>query len=124
MRAEELQRMDADREARRSVVGEHPLPDRRLGELWSDCRRVERQGELFLLSTRPRHALRPGDETQLPQELTPRPLEAVAGAGDDQRFEPVARELRPLRQVTDARERPTSALRDDSLRLLLADPVD
>ena len=57
MRAQELHRVHADREARLAVVGEHPLPVgllRKLGRLGG---RVERQRELALLAAASRARL-------------------------------------------------------------------
>src|SRR5437899_822795 len=116
--------MNPDREARRPVVGEHPLPDRRLRQLGRGCCRIERERELLLLSTRTGNALGARNEAELPQELPARQAEAVARARDEQRLEAVLRQLRPLREVADARERPVAlAFLDDGLRLVLADPV-
>jgi hypothetical protein len=64
-----LERVDADREARRPVVGEHPFPDRRLGQVGCRDRRLEGQGELLCLSSGARHARRPRHEPELPEEL-------------------------------------------------------
>jgi len=46
MRAQELQRMDADRQRRVLVVGEHSLPRRLLGQRRDLGGRLERQREL------------------------------------------------------------------------------
>src|SRR6266542_6217619 len=119
VRAEQLQRMYADREVRRPVVGEHLLPDRRLGEIGCRRSRVEWERELALLPTGAGDAARARDETELPKELAPWQAEAVAGAGDDQRLEALLRELRPLGEVADARERAAAlTLLDERLGVL------
>src|SRR5438093_7891399 len=124
MGAQQLHRVDADRKARRPVVGEHPFPDGRLGKLGCRRRRVEWKSELLLLTARTRHALRARDETELPEQLTPRQPEAVCGAGDDQRLECMARELRALGEVADAPERTAGfPFRDDRTCLVLATSV-
>src|SRR5581483_11465771 len=64
VRAEQLERMRADGDARRPVVGEHPLPGRLLGQLGDLRRRLQRQGELALLASRARHAQRARDEPE------------------------------------------------------------
>src|SRR5438105_15623804 len=110
--------MDADREARRPVVGEHPLPDGRLGQLGRLSGRTERQGELLLLTARAGNALGTRHEAELPEQPAPRQIEAVARAGHDQRLEAVLRELRPLCEVANALERPAAvALLHDRLRV-------
>ncbi len=58
VRAQELQRVDADRDARRPVVGEHPLPVGRLREHGGLDRRIERQRQLPRLAARPRNRRR------------------------------------------------------------------
>ena len=61
--------MDADRQARGAVVGEHPLPHRRLGEIGCRHRRLERERELLLLAFRSRHRQRARHEAELPEQL-------------------------------------------------------
>src|SRR5207249_3428656 len=86
--------------------------------------RIEWERELLLLPARAGDALGARNEAQLPQQLTTRHPEAVAGSGDDQRLEPVPRELRALGQATNACEAPAPlAFLDDRLRLFLGDPI-
>src|SRR5262249_18402457 len=79
MRPQELEWMDADGEARRLVVGEHPLPHRRFGQVGRLDRGLERQRELLRLAAGPGDARWPRHEPQLPEKLTAKDAEAVAG---------------------------------------------
>ena len=116
--------MDADGEACRAVVGEHPLPHGRLRQVGRRRGRLERQRQLLLLATGARDRLRARHEPQLPEQLPAGHAEAVARTGDDQRLETVLRQLRALCEVAHARERAGAlALRDDGLRVVLADAV-
>src|SRR5205823_9991493 len=113
VRPQQLERMDADGEARRPVVGEHPLPDRRLRQLRRLRRRIERQGELALLAAGTGNALRAGHEPELPEELAPFETEAVARTALDQRLHV---QRRALDQVADRRVRAVAlSLLDDCL---------
>ena len=71
VRAQELERVDADREARAPVVGEHALPRRLLGQLRRLGCRVERQRQLLLLAAAAGNRLRPRNEPELPQQRSP-----------------------------------------------------
>src|SRR6266571_285906 len=117
--------MHADREVRRTVVGEHAFPDGRLRQLGCRRGRIERERELLLLAARAGDTVRARHEAELPEQLPPRHMKAVAGAGNDQRLEAVLRQLSALRKVAHALERAVSlALLDDRLRLGFADAVD
>ena len=121
MRAQEVERVDARREARRAVVGKHPLPRCLRRELRRLDRRVERKRELALLSARAGDALRARHETELPKQVAPRRAERVARAGRDQRLERRLRHRHPLREVAHAGERPAAvALGDDRVRVVLS----
>src|SRR5206468_9656668 len=78
--------------------------------------RIQRQRQLARLSARAGNARGAKGETELPEQ--PAPLaELVAGARSDERLEPVAVELDPLRQLAHSGERSaTLALLDDGLR--------
>src|SRR5438093_6298120 len=96
--------MRADGKARQPVVGEHPLPGRLLGQLRRRRGRIQRQRQLARLSARTGNARGAKGETELPEQ--PAPLaELVAGARSDERLEPVAVELDPLRQLAHSGER-------------------
>src|SRR3954452_12522484 len=99
MRAEQLEWVDADRQARRAVVGEHPLPHRRLGQLRRGGRRLERQRGLLWLSWCARDARGAGHEAELREELPPPQPEAVAGARLGERAQLVLRQPRLLREL-------------------------
>src|ERR671939_1019973 len=117
--------MNADGEARGSVVGEHPLPDRRLRQRRRRSGRTEGQRELSLVAAGAGHALRPRYEPELPEQRAPRLFEAVARAGDNERLERMLRQLRPLREVADVRIGTVSlTLVAHCVRLVLADAVD
>src|SRR6266540_6406496 len=116
--------MDADRKARRPVIGQHPLPDGRLWQLGSCGRGIERQRKLLLLPARAGDRLRAREAPQLPEELPAREAKAVASAGNDQGLEPVVRELRPLGELADAREGAAAlAFLHDRLCVVFADAV-
>src|SRR6185437_1024162 len=116
--------MYADGEVRRTVVGEHAFPDRRLRQLGRRGGGIQRQSKLLLLSTRAGHALRARHEAELPEQLAAWQFEAVAGACNDQRLEAVRGELRALGQVADAGERfPLFSLGDDSSGIFCTDSV-
>src|SRR5436190_17757326 len=124
MCTQELERVDADRKARRTVVGKHPLPNGRFGQVGRLSRRLERERELLLLPARPRDRLRARDEAELPEQGATWKREAVAGAGDDQRLDAVLGQLRALREVAHAREPAGArAVLDDRLRIVFADAV-
>src|SRR5205807_9648366 len=111
----------ADGEARQPIVGEHPLPGRLLGQLRRRGARVERERELARLPTGAGDVRGTKGEAELPEQLPPL-AELVAGARRNERLEPVAVELDPLRQLADARERPAPlALLHDGLRSGLAE---
>ena len=108
--------MRADGEARQPVVGEHPLPGRLLGQLRRRGGWVERERQLARLPARAGNARGTKGEAELPEQPPPLP-EFVAGARSDERFEPVAVELDPLRQLADALEWPAPlALLDHGFR--------
>ncbi len=125
VRSEQLERMDADRDARQPVVGEHPLPRGLPRELGRADRRVERERELVLLAARAGNRLRARDEAELPEERAPALAEAVARARGHERLELVATELGPLCQVAHVPVRPVPlALGDDKRGVVLADVRD
>ncbi len=117
--------MHVDREARRPVVREHPLPHRRLRQVRRRRRRLERKRELLLLASRPGNRLRARHESELPQELAAGQPEAVARARLDEGDQLVARQPRPLGEVADVRERTVRVpLGDDRLRVVLPHALD
>ena len=95
---QELERMDADREPRPAVVGEHLLPGGLLGQRRRFRRRLQRQRELARAATR---GLLAGHEAELPEQHAPRLVEAVAGARLDERLEDIAVDRRPLDEVAE-----------------------
>src|SRR5438876_1822863 len=101
MRTHQLERVDTDREGRRAVVGEHPLPHRVVGQVRRLDGRLERKRQLLLLSARSGHARRTRDEPELPEEVAPLETKAVAGARLGERLELVLGERRPLRELPD-----------------------
>ncbi len=120
MRAKERERMRPDREPGVAVVREHAFPARQVAKRGRGGGRVERERELLRLPAGPRHRLRPEDEPELPQELTARLPEAVAGTALDECLEPVAREPAAPREVGDVAERPVRvALGDERLGVVL-----
>src|SRR5262245_13409122 len=74
VRAEEIERVDADRHARRPVVRQHPLPRRLLGKLRYLRGRLERKRQLSIRSVST-SANGPRRQTQTPKKLPPRPAE-------------------------------------------------
>ena len=100
---EELERMDADREPRSAVVGEHLLPGGLLGQRRRLRRRLERQRELARAAAR---GLLARHEAELPEQHASRLVEAVAGAGLDERLEDVAVDRRPLDEIAEILVRP------------------
>ena len=107
--------MDADREPRPAVVGEHLLPGGLLGQRRRFRRRLKRQRELARASAR---GLLPGHEAELPEQYAPRVVEAVAGTHLDERLEDIAVDRSPLDEVAEAVVRPAGRDRL-GLRLLL-----
>ena len=81
--------MRLDRHARVAVVREHALPAREVAERGRLGRRLELERQLLHLAVGSRHRLRTEDEAELPEEVTPRFPEAVAGAALDERLEAV-----------------------------------
>src|SRR4051794_16502726 len=77
--------MHSDGEVRRPVVVEHPLPHRGVREIGRRDGRLERQRELFLLSSGAWHALRAGHEAELPQQLATLESERVTCPRLDER---------------------------------------
>jgi hypothetical protein len=125
MRAQERERVRPDGERRMPVVGEHPLPARQVAKLRGRGRRLERERQLLRLAVRPRDGLRPEHEPELPEEIAPLAVEAVARAALDERLEPAARELDAAREVADVPKRPVRlAHGHDCLRLLVCDGSD
>jgi hypothetical protein len=123
VRPEELERVEADREAREAVVGEHPLPGRLLGQVGHLARRLEREGELPALSPVP-GADRARREPEAPEELPARPAEGVAAPTRDERLERGPVERRAEREIGHARERPSRpTLLDERRRRLLPEPL-
>src|SRR5918996_194760 len=122
--AEEGEGMRPHREPRVAVVGEHPLPARQLTERRGLDRRLERERELLRLAVGSGHRRRPEREPELPQEVATR-AEGVAGAALHERYEALAREPCPPREVADVAERPVRLpLGDERLRVVLSDRGD
>ncbi len=109
--------MHADRQRRVPVVGEHPLPVGLAGQLRRLRGRLERERELPRPAAR---ALAARRRAELPQEVAPR-APHVARPGRDERLERAEPDRRAAREVAELRVR---LLRDDRLRLLLADRAD
>src|SRR5205085_6695143 len=86
---QQRERMGPDGEACRPVIRQHPLPLRLLGQLRRGRGRVERQRELPLLSAGARDRRRPEREAELPEQ-PPALAETIAGAGGDERLQPIA----------------------------------
>src|SRR5204862_6708804 len=87
--AEELERMDSDREAGLAVVGEHPFPAGEVGQVGSLGGRVERERQLLRPPSGAGDGLRPEDETELPEQVSSPLAEAVARTSLDECFERV-----------------------------------
>src|SRR5919201_6584321 len=105
MPAHQLEWMNADREARRAVVGEHALPHRGLRQLRRlDCR-IERQCKLALVAARAGDRLRAWHEAELPQQPASRDSEAVARARLHERRQLVAAQPNALCEVSNRRKR-------------------
>ena len=117
MRTQQLERMEADRDARARIVGEHPLPVGQVGQVGCRRRRLERERELDVLAL---DRLRPEGEPELPEQVAAAPP-PVAGAAAHQRLELPGVERSPPREVADARERTSLfPLRDECRRVVLA----
>src|SRR5207302_4250541 len=113
--------VNPDREARRAVVGEHPLPHRGVGQVRRLDDRLERKRQLLLLSTRSGHARRTRHEPELPEELAPLQPEAVARTRLGERRKLVPGERRSLRELPDRAVRTIRfALADEGLRIVLS----
>ena len=97
VRAQQLERMHADRERRVPVVGEHLLPRRLRGQLGDLGRRLERQRELAVAAA---DRLAARGHAEPPEQLPPRPP-LVAGARGDERLERVLLHRRAPREIAD-----------------------
>ena len=97
VRPQQLQRMDADRERRVLVVGEHPLPAGLRRQLRDLGGRLERQRELAVAAAERLAARR---HAEAPEQLAPRPP-LVARARRDERLERVLLHRRTAREVAD-----------------------
>src|SRR5204863_8490526 len=116
--------MDADREARRAVVGEHALPGSLLGQVGNLRGRLEGKRQLPLRSLCA-DARRARSEAEPPEQLPARPAERVAGTRRDESLERRAVERRPLCELHDAAEAVGAlTLLDERLRGPLAQPLD
>src|SRR5690348_11126616 len=106
--------MDADRDRRVLVVGEHPLPRALLRERRGLGGRLERQRELAVAA---RDGLAAGGDAEPPEKLTPLPP-LVARTRCDERLERVRPDRRTAREVAEVGVR---LLRLDRPRVLLSD---
>ena len=115
--------MDADREARRAVVGEHPLP--RVCSGSGGVSAVGSSGSASWRSSPSRDALRARDEPELPEQRARWPAEAVAGAARDERLERASASAVRCASSRTPRNGPAALpLRDERLRVVLADRRD
>ena len=120
VRAQQLQRVQPDRQRGGAVVGEHPLP---VGELLESRRRrggrVEGEGELAVEAAvlRAPGAAAARCQAELPEQLAAQAV-GVTGAGPDERLQHRPLDRRALRQVGERGVRPAAlALGRDRLGL-------
>src|SRR6266498_4143296 len=120
MRPEELERMHTHREARRAIVGQHPLPRGLLGEVGDLRRGLERESQLPLRAAGS-HTRRTWSQPEPPEELSPWPSKRIACSGRDQSFQRRPVERCTLRQLDHAAEGARAlALLDEALSRPLA----
>src|SRR5262252_2133532 len=105
--------MNADRERRVAVVGEHALPARLFGQRGNLGSGLERQRELTVAAP---DGLSPRGDPEPPQQLAAR-APVVAGACGDERLQYAVLHLRAPREVAEVAVRPT---RLDRRRIVLA----
>ncbi len=112
VRPQQRERVDADRQARVPVVGEHPLPHRSgSGSSGARDRGLERQRELLRASLPSRDSRRRGDEPELPEQLSPPPPSSSQAPDCDER----ARARPPTSPAAgELADRGVGLLRDDA----------